>query len=86
MSNKNLFINISYNTISNVISLLLGFILNIIIARILQPKQMGEYSYAVWLISFLSIVILLGVPNTLTKYISQFYKEKNKSELQMIQI
>jgi O-antigen/teichoic acid export membrane protein len=78
MSNKNLFINISYNTISNVISLLLGFILNIIIARILQPKQMGEYSYAVWLISFLSIVILLGVPNTLTKYISQFYKEKNK--------
>jgi len=78
MNNKNLFINISYNTISNVISLLLGFILNIIIARILQPKQMGEYSYAIWLISFLSIVILLGVPNTLTKYISQFYKEKNK--------
>jgi len=78
---KNLLKNISYNTISNFLSLILGFILNIVIARSLQPKQMGEYSYFVWLISFFSILILLGVPNTLTKYISQFYNEKYKIKL-----
>jgi len=75
---KNLLKNISYNTISNFLSLILGFILNIVIARNLQPKQMGEYSYTIWLISFLSIVILLGIPNTFTKYISQFHNEKHK--------
>jgi O-antigen/teichoic acid export membrane protein len=79
--NKNLLKNISYNTISNFLSLILGFILNIVIARSLQPKQMGEYSYSVWLISFFSILILLGVPNTLTKYIPQFYNEKYKIKL-----
>jgi len=77
--NRSLIKNISYNTLANFLSISLGFILNILIARILQPRQMGYYSYFVWLIGFLSTIILLGVPNTLTKYISQYYsKEKEK--------
>ncbi len=77
--NKGLIKNISYNTLSNLLSIILGLLLNILIARILQPQQMGEYSYVVWFISFLSTLVLLGIPNTLTKYIAQFYpKEKEK--------
>jgi O-antigen/teichoic acid export membrane protein len=63
--------NVSYNALNSGITLVTGFILSIIIARLLGPEQMGVYSYCTWLIGFASVFCFLGIPNTNTRYISE---------------
>lgn len=63
--------NVSYNALNNGITLVTGFILSIVIARLLGPEQMGVYSYCTWLLGFASVFSLLGIPNTNTRYVSE---------------
>lgn len=63
--------NVSYNALNNGITLITGFILSIVIARVLGPEQMGIYSYCTWLLGFTAIFCFLGLPNTNTRYISE---------------
>ena len=63
--------NVSYNALNNGITLVTGFILSIVIARLLGPEQMGIYSYCTWLLGFTAVFCLLGIPNTNTRYISE---------------
>ena len=63
--------NISFNALNNGITLVTGFILSIVIARLLGPEDMGVYSYCSWLLGFASVFCFLGIPNTNTRYISE---------------
>jgi len=63
--------NVSYNAFNNGITLVTGFVLSIVIARLLGPERMGVYSYCTWLLGFASVFCFLGIPNTNTRYISE---------------
>lgn len=65
--------NIGYSSIQSIGSLILNFFISILVARILQPYKLGEYSFVLWLITFVSTFALLGLPLTLTRYIAQYY-------------
>jgi len=68
--------NIKYSFLQNFLSLILGFVISIYVARILRPDKLGEYSYYLWLVSFLNTFIILSLPGTISKYISQWYPNK----------
>tara|TARA_Y100000034_G_C6883913_1_gene405536 strand:- start:332 stop:1843 length:1512 start_codon:yes stop_codon:yes gene_type:complete len=72
--------NIFYNTSSNFIAKFSGFILSILLARILLPELFGVYTLV------LSIVILafslsdLGITETSIKYISEAFGKNQKTK------
>ncbi|MCX7940618.1 MAG: oligosaccharide flippase family protein [Endomicrobia bacterium] len=76
--------NIGYSTFQTIISFFLSFLIQITVARSLKPANMGHYSFFLWLITFSSTVILLGLPLTLTKYISQFYPQEKDKIIRLI--
>ncbi len=63
--------NVSFNALNNGITLVTGFVLSIVIARLLGPEDMGVYSYCTWLLGFASVFCFLGIPNTNTRYTSE---------------
>lgn len=65
--------NTIYNVSISVINFLCGIVLSVIIARRLLPEKMGTYSYYMWLLSVVITFSSLGIPNTLTKYVAQFF-------------
>ncbi|MFN3550206.1 MAG: oligosaccharide flippase family protein [Endomicrobiia bacterium] len=65
--------DISYSTIQNIAGFVLSFITSMLLARILGAEEFGKYSFTIWMIGFFSTIIMLGLPATLTKYISQLY-------------
>jgi O-antigen/teichoic acid export membrane protein len=66
-----------FNFLSQITIFLSATLLSIILARALGPSLMGEYSYYMWLISTLSIILTLGLPRTIMRFIAQ-----SKSTLQ----
>ena len=60
-----------FNFLSQIIIFLSATILSIILARALGPGLMGEYSYYMWLISTLSILLTLGLPRTVMRFVAQ---------------
>ncbi len=64
-----------HKSVINVIgSVLLSFItaINILIlARILSPSVLGQYTYALWMINISVIIATMGIPVTLLKYIPE---------------
>lgn len=70
--------NIGYSGIQSFLGFLLPFFSNIFIARLLKPQYMGAYSFFVWLVSLSSVVVLMGLPQTIIKYTSQLYNQNNK--------
>ena len=55
-----------------------GIAMSILIARYLGPELMGEYSYVIWLIGIISLAISLGLPNTVTKFLSELVGGEHK--------
>ncbi len=49
----------------------LGVVLNIVLARILPPEQVGEYFLALSVLSVVSAITLLGVPQPIVKLVSE---------------
>jgi O-antigen/teichoic acid export membrane protein len=45
---------------------------------------MGEYSYVIWLIGIISLVISLGLPNTITKFLSELIGSDDKANANII--
>ena len=43
----------------------------VVLARVLGPSVMGQYTYAIWLINISVIVATAGIPNTVYKYIPE---------------
>ena len=81
-------INIFKNSIWNVILFgsygITGIAISILIARYLGPEMMGEYSFIVWLIGLLVTCIGLGLPNTITKFISEFMGSGDEKAAQVV--
>jgi O-antigen/teichoic acid export membrane protein/glycosyltransferase involved in cell wall biosynthesis len=60
-----------WNALSNVFTMLAGFVSSILIVRSLSPELYGTYSYYIWLASILSALGSLGFPNALNKFIAE---------------
>lgn len=67
----NIFKNSVWNLILFVIQGVTGLAMSILIARYLGPELMGEYSYVIWLIGIISLAISMGLPNAVTKFLSE---------------
>jgi len=61
-----------------------GIATSILIARYLGPELMGEYSYIIWLIGVIALVISLGLPNTITKFLSEIIGGEHKEYAKII--
>lgn len=57
-----------FNFLSQITIFLSATLLSIFLARFLGPVQMGEYSYLMWLVSTLSILLTLGLPRTVMRF------------------
>lgn len=69
-----------FNFLSQITIFASATILSIMLARLLGPKVMGEYSYYMWLISTLSILLTLGMPRTVMRFIAKA-KETEKTQI-----
>jgi O-antigen/teichoic acid export membrane protein len=75
---KNILKNISNNFIGQLIVSILAFISSIVFARVMGPQNYGIYSYMIWLMGTLSVVLSLGFPTTITKFLPEYYYNENK--------
>ena|GEM_PF-806360 len=69
--------NILYNFLFRGSGLFFGFITSIVIARLLGPEKLGEYSLAFWILTIVGYFVNLGLPTTVTKYISEYSGKKD---------
>lgn len=76
--------NSGFNFTNLVITSVASFLASIIIARTLVPGSAGIYFYLVWLVGTLALVINLGLPNTLTRFISEARAKDNQSLLKIL--
>ncbi len=49
----------------------LGVLISVLTARYLRPDDMGRYAFLVWLAGLLAVVLSLGLPTTLTRYVAE---------------
>lgn len=76
-----LFRNSSFNFFSQAVVFLTGFILSIVLARMLGPQQMGQYSFYMWIIGSGVMLFTLGLPRSLIKFVSQTKEEKTLTQI-----
>jgi len=69
--------NALYNFLFRGTGLFLGFITSIVIARVLGPEKLGEYSLAFWILTLAGFSVNLGLPTTVTKYVSEYSGKKD---------
>jgi O-antigen/teichoic acid export membrane protein len=55
---------------------LVSFLANIVISNVLGPKLFGDFKTVVYLFAFLPLIVDLGINASLTKYISEFGKDR----------
>lgn len=79
-------VNIFKNSIWNLILFasqgVTGVFTSILVARYLGPEKMGEYSFIIWLIGVMVIMVGIGFPNTITKFISELIGSGDKESAQ----
>jgi O-antigen/teichoic acid export membrane protein len=66
-----------YNSIAVNSVTLFGALSSILVARYLGPVKTGVVSYAVWLAGLLGLAATLGLPGTITKYVSEYVGRGN---------
>ena len=64
--------NTFYNLINTAFAGVFGLATSIIVARALGSTLLGEYSYMLWLIGMLTLMINAGLPMAVTKYIAEY--------------
>ena len=69
--------NTLYNFLFRGSGLFFGFITSIVIARLLGPEKLGENSLAFWILTIVGYFVNLGLPTTVTKYISEYSGKKD---------
>ena len=80
----NIFKNSIWNLFLFVSQGVTGIAMSILIARYLGPELMGEYSYVIWLIGIIALVISLGLPNTITKFLSELIGGEHKEHARIL--
>ena len=79
-----IFKNSLWNLILFVCQGLNGVVTSILLARYLGPELMGEYSFIIWIIGVVVILVGIGLPNAVTKFISELIGSKDKESAQAI--
>jgi O-antigen/teichoic acid export membrane protein len=69
--------NTLYNFFFRGTTLFFGFATSVVIARQLGPEKLGEYSLAFWILTLAGFFVNLGLPTTVTKYISEYSGKKD---------
>lgn len=76
--------NSGFNFASLALTTVASFIISVIVARLLSPSSAGVYFYLVWLIGTLALLINLGLPNTLTRFVSEAIAVSDRNMLQVL--
>lgn len=64
--------NATYNFLVKFIGLAFGFVASIVVARYLGPEKYGIYSFVIWFLGTVGLLVNLGIPTTITKYVSEY--------------
>lgn len=67
----------AFSTLAGLISLLSGFAGSIIVARLLGPHGSGEVAFALFVVTTGALVVGLGVPNVLLRYMQTYDRPGN---------
>jgi O-antigen/teichoic acid export membrane protein len=76
--------NAVYNFLIKAITLAFGFIASVVVARFLGPDKYGVYSFVMWLLFVVGLLVNLGINTTLTKYVSEYWGRKDLSIISSI--
>lgn len=71
--------NAIYNFLVKAISLAFAFVASVVVARFLGPDKYGVYSFVLWFLSMVGLLVNLGIPTTMTKYVSEYLGRKDFS-------
>jgi O-antigen/teichoic acid export membrane protein len=64
--------NATYNFLVKAIGLTFGFVASVVVARYLGPEKYGIYSFVIWFLGMVGLLVNLGIPTTITKYVSEY--------------
>src|SRR5215212_6115532 len=67
--------------VGRVIALMLEFAAHVVVVRHLAKAEYGDFSYALAVASLLSTVVVIGLPETLARYIPIFQEKRQRSRL-----
>jgi O-antigen/teichoic acid export membrane protein len=73
--------NTGHNFLVKAIALTFGFIASVVVARFLGPERYGVYSFVLWFLSMVGLLANLGIPTTITKYVSEFWGKEDSSAI-----
>jgi len=73
--------NAIYNFLVKAIGLAFAFIASVVVARFLGPEKYGVYSFVIWFLSMVGLLVNLGIPTTMTKYVSEYWGRKDFSAI-----
>jgi len=76
--------NAVYNFLIKAITLAFGFIASVVVARFLGPDKYGVYSFVMWLLYVVGLLVNLGINTTVTKYVSEYWGKKDLSTISSI--
>jgi O-antigen/teichoic acid export membrane protein len=71
--------NAIYNFLVKAIGLAFAFIASVVVARFLGPDKYGVYSFVIWFLTMVGLLVNLGIPTTITKYVSEYWGRKDFS-------
>jgi len=69
--------NAIYNFIIKAITLTFAFVASVVVARFLGADKYGIYSFVIWFLSLVGLLVNLGIPTTITKYVSESWGRKD---------
>jgi O-antigen/teichoic acid export membrane protein len=73
--------NAVYNFLVKATALAFAFIASIVVARFLGPDKYGVYSLVIWFLNMVGLLVNLGIPTTITKYVSEYWGKKDYSAI-----
>ncbi|MBM4433448.1 MAG: hypothetical protein FJ025_05550, partial [Chloroflexi bacterium] len=63
--------NLGFMSVSQVLSRILGMVILVYLARVLQPAAFGQFNFALSIISFFSVVAVFGLDTVGTRALCQ---------------
>lgn len=81
---NSIFKNSFFNFLSQALIFASSLVLSVLLARYLGTAGLGEYSYLLWLATSIAFISTLGLPNALTRYVSQYIAENKLSEMKVL--
>ena len=81
---KGIFRNVKFSYINTAVLGITTLASSIIYARMLGSERYGIYTYLIWLIGLLNSLFSMGIPQTLTRFIPEYYFNDSKDKLKKL--